>query len=227
MHQISSTSIQSMCRRRSSFEFVEGVYIVPNILSFLDIQHALCAIRPPGLLGFCGPGRDEEGHSFDSTYPSRTRIDDKEEPSRKIPPRKKSEPEINPCDPHGRPFKPHVLPDTAAKIEETVLNIDIGIDVPFRVDINMKIYRLTTKSGIVAPHTDDDFCDDEGNIARWSILVHLEGDYMGGETIFQHTKVAPRLNHGDCLLFRHDILHEGKALISGTKYILKTDLFCR
>ena len=47
---------------------------------------------------------------------------------------------------------------------------------------------------------------------------------VGGETMFGD-KEAPEVPVGAALVFAHDMLHSGKDVITGDKYILKTDLF--
>ena len=89
----------------------------------------------------------------------------------------------------------------------------------------MQLYRLPEGVGIVSQHVDDDFNGPDQSIALCSIILYLNNGYIGGETVFNGVTSAPHTTVGGGLLFRHDILHEGLVVLSGEKYVLKTDLF--
>jgi WD40 repeat protein len=63
-----------------------------------------------------------------------------------------------------------------------------------------------------------------------TFLLYLNDDYEGGETKFYKNKndeiplFTYKAEKGDLLIFDHDIWHEGSAIISGEKYILRSDL---
>lgn len=64
-----------------------------------------------------------------------------------------------------------------------------------------------------------------------TLLIYLsEGGLVGGETSFQVRKgesVAPKVTDGMALLHRHGhdcLLHEGRPVKSGTKWVLRSDL---
>lgn len=72
--------------------------------------------------------------------------------------------------------------------------------------------------------------------SRLSFLIYLNGDFEGGETVFfgakqedglrrEIARISPR--QGDALVFLHEWRHEGRALVSGRKYVLRTDVFFR
>jgi hypothetical protein len=50
----------------------------------------------------------------------------------------------------------------------------------------------------------------------------LSADFSGGETAFQETVIKPEL--GLALLFRHELFHEGRPVIAGVKYVLRSDV---
>jgi len=65
---------------------------------------------------------------------------------------------------------------------------------------------------------------------RWSrlkvaLMIYLNDNFVGGETTFRNLKIHPK--KGSCLVFFHDLEHEGTKLISGEKYILRTDIMYR
>jgi prolyl 4-hydroxylase len=59
-----------------------------------------------------------------------------------------------------------------------------------------------------------------------SVQIYLNQNFKGGSTTFRsgdrYLDVKPRT--GSILLFEHNILHEGQAIIQGTKYLLRTDV---
>ncbi|MBM7116470.1 prolyl hydroxylase family protein [Archangium primigenium] len=63
---------------------------------------------------------------------------------------------------------------------------------------------------------------EDGLESRLTFLLYLNDDCAGGETTFKTFAVAPR--QGSALLFVHETWHEGSALTSGTKYVLRSDV---
>lgn len=91
------------------------------------------------------------------------------------------------------------------------------------VDDRMKLFKLQGAEGTVPLHIDEDFTY-KNRLALYSVLVYLSDSYTGGETVFNGNIVAPHLEKGSILVFKHDVPHEGRALKSGIKSVLKTDL---
>ena len=91
------------------------------------------------------------------------------------------------------------------------------------VDERMKLYQLQDAVSAVPLHVDEDFIY-KNKLALYSVLVYLNDSYTGGETVFNGNIVVPHLEKGSVLVFKHDIPHEGRAVKSGTKFVLKTDL---
>ena len=63
---------------------------------------------------------------------------------------------------------------------------------------------------------------ERGMASRMSFLVYLNEDFIGGETDFRSFKLVPKT--GTALIFVHETWHEGCALTSGTKYVLRSDV---
>ena len=53
-------------------------------------------------------------------------------------------------------------------------------------------------------------------------MVYLNENFSGGETELQGYNIQPKT--GTALLFPHALLHQGNAVLSGTKYVLRTDV---
>ncbi len=55
-----------------------------------------------------------------------------------------------------------------------------------------------------------------------SFIMYLNDDFSGGETAVMESVITPR--RGMALFFRHELLHEGRPVLAGTKYVLRTDV---
>ncbi len=86
-------------------------------------------------------------------------------------------------------------------------------------------------------HMDGAFHRDNGEQSRLTFMVYLNGGFEGGATEFNLRRsgmiqlddplltVTPAA--GKLLVFRHDILHQGAAVTSGRKYVLRSDVMYR
>lgn len=73
-----------------------------------------------------------------------------------------------------------------------------------------------------AGHLDASFRRDNGETSQLTFMVYLNDAFKGGETVFRDLNVKPQT--GMALLFLHDIFHEGRAVESGRKYVLRSDV---
>lgn len=73
-----------------------------------------------------------------------------------------------------------------------------------------------------APHTDGAYQSPTGARSLLTLLLYLNDDYTGGETIVDGHTITPRT--GQMLAFRHQLLHESVEIRSGRKYILRSDV---
>jgi len=72
-------------------------------------------------------------------------------------------------------------------------------------------------------HRDGSYIRNENEKSFYTFLIYLNDDFEGGETEFENLfTVAPK--KGSALVFYHPLRHEGKTLISGLKYVLRTDI---
>jgi predicted 2-oxoglutarate/Fe(II)-dependent dioxygenase YbiX len=84
-------------------------------------------------------------------------------------------------------------------------------------------------------HQDGVISTDDGlETSRQTVLVYLNQDCEGGETVFSdvdrsgsqikflETPVTPET--GMALIFDHELWHEGKPVTAGRKYVLRTDI---
>jgi prolyl 4-hydroxylase len=72
-------------------------------------------------------------------------------------------------------------------------------------------------------HRDGSYKRNETETSFFTFLLYLNDDFEGGETEFQDLfTVKPKT--GDLLVFYHPYRHEGKLLVSGYKYALRSDV---
>lgn len=72
-------------------------------------------------------------------------------------------------------------------------------------------------------HRDGSYIRNENEKSFYTFLMYLNDDFEGGETEFENLfTVAPK--KGTALVFYHPVRHEGKTLIGGAKYVLRTDV---
>lgn len=72
-------------------------------------------------------------------------------------------------------------------------------------------------------HRDGSYERNDTEFSILSFLIYLNDDYEGGETEFRKiATVQPKT--GMALVFHHPLRHEGKEILEGTKYVLRTDV---
>lgn len=91
----------------------------------------------------------------------------------------------------------------------------LGLNERFR------FYRYTPEQ-YFKWHKDGFYCRSSTEVSQLSLLLYLNGDYAGGETEFRWDVIKPEA--GMALAFPHLMMHQGAAIISGVKYVLRTDV---
>ncbi len=72
-------------------------------------------------------------------------------------------------------------------------------------------------------HIDGSFKRNLNEESLFSFLIYLNDDFEGGETEFRKLfTISPK--KGTALVFKHRMRHEGKEIVSGIKYVLRTDI---
>ncbi|MBB3210636.1 putative 2-oxoglutarate/Fe(II)-dependent dioxygenase YbiX [Rhodopirellula rubra] len=102
------------------------------------------------------------------------------------------------------------------------------------VDSRLRFYRYEPGQEFKR-HKDGSVTNDDGHLSKLSYLVYLNGDFDGGSTTFRDYdgkgESRRKIEHvitpiaGSALLFHHQRWHEGSALVSGRKYVLRSDVF--
>ena len=91
----------------------------------------------------------------------------------------------------------------------------IGLNERFR-------YYRYDPSQKFAGHVDSPFLRANGEKSKLTFMVYLNDEFAGGETAFSESIISPV--QGMALLFRHELFHEGCAVTSGRKYVLRSDV---
>ncbi|MCJ8152884.1 2OG-Fe(II) oxygenase [Chryseobacterium sp. SSA4.19] len=72
-------------------------------------------------------------------------------------------------------------------------------------------------------HRDGSYIRNENEKSFYTFLIYLNDDFEGGETEFENLFTVTPIK-GSALVFYHPLRHEGKTLINGLKYVLRTDV---
>jgi predicted 2-oxoglutarate/Fe(II)-dependent dioxygenase YbiX len=71
-------------------------------------------------------------------------------------------------------------------------------------------------------HVDAPFVRANGEHSLLTFMVYLNDGFGGGETSFPNRIVKPE--RGSALIFHHNIFHEGRPVLDGRKYVLRSDV---
>lgn len=74
-------------------------------------------------------------------------------------------------------------------------------------------------------HRDGTFVRSPDEASCLTFLIYLNHDFEGGATEFRSEIIAPRA--GSALVFPHKLTHQGMEIVSGIKYVLRTDVMYR
>lgn len=81
--------------------------------------------------------------------------------------------------------------------------------------------------GSIEEQFDGNFESEVGGVAMksaYSVVVYLNSDFSGGGTQFSDSGSVITPVTGKCLVFDQKLEYSGKEVVSGIKYILRTDL---
>jgi hypothetical protein len=71
-------------------------------------------------------------------------------------------------------------------------------------------------------HRDQSFIRNSSEASYYTFMIYLNDNYEGGNTTFNKIAIQPK--QGTALIFLHDLEHEGGPLITGIKYVLRSDI---
>ncbi len=102
--------------------------------------------------------------------------------------------------------------------KETSAGLAIGLNERFR------FYKYFPGQQF-KPHRDGIYFRNEDEWSSYTFMIYLNDTFEGGETKFNKCSIQPAT--GKALIFRHELLHEGCPVITGIKYVLRTDIMYR
>ena len=76
-------------------------------------------------------------------------------------------------------------------------------------------------------HTDSPFVAQDGAITKLSLVLYLNDDYTGGETVFPDLALEIKPEVGKILLFPPILRHMSKPISHGAKYIIRSEVLYR
>lgn len=90
----------------------------------------------------------------------------------------------------------------------------------------LRIYRYEVGQHF-GLHQDQSYIGEKGTQSLLTLMVYLNEGFSGGETDFpeQEKTIVPKT--GTALLFQHKLLHAGRAVTNGSKYVLRSDVLYR
>ncbi|MFO0563681.1 MAG: 2OG-Fe(II) oxygenase [Polyangiales bacterium] len=97
---------------------------------------------------------------------------------------------------------------------------------PEGVFVPLRVYRYTAgqRFGL---HHDQSYLREDGARSLLTLLVYLNDDFTGGETDFPEQRRCVTPQTGSALWFQHMLLHAGRAVNDGVKYVLRSDVLYR
>lgn len=97
-----------------------------------------------------------------------------------------------------------------------------------KINIRLRFLKYDTGDHFIR-HQDGQFVDTDGSMSMITILLYLNDDYTGANTRFfkdgrDETSVEPSLETGMVVLMDQDIYHDVPPLLTGFKYVIRTEL---
>lgn len=122
-------------------------------------------------------------------------------------------------------FKDEILAEKVWKKIQPFVPSKFGVYNALGLNELFRIYKYSEGQRFKM-HRDGSYERNDSECSFFSFLIYLNDGYKGGETYFEKgITINPKL--GEALIFHHPLRHEGKPLISGVKYVLRTDIMYR
>lgn len=105
---------------------------------------------------------------------------------------------------------------------QSFMNEEFGAYKAIGLNEMFRVYKYTSGQRFKM-HRDGSYHRNDKECSFYSFIVYLNDDFKGGETEFRKVStIIPK--KGTVLIFRHPHLHEGKEVLEGIKYVLRTDI---
>eukprot|EP00759_Apiculatamorpha_spiralis_P030002 PhF_6_TR31847/c0_g1_i13/m.47185 len=117
-----------------------------------------------------------------------------------------------------------------------------GVWFPASCNECIKLSRYD-RGGLFTDHRDGPWIPREDHASMYTVVMYLNDDFEGGETVFtlnhdvrsvvgaprtcKREEVTVQPKRGSIVVFNHELQHRGNVVLSGTKYIMRTELIFR
>ena len=101
--------------------------------------------------------------------------------------------------------------------------LPVRMDIAVGLNERFRGYRYRAGQRF-QPHFDGAYVRNERERSEITLLLYLNDGFVGGATLFNRLDLRVVPKTGMALLFEHMILHEGCAVLGGTKYVLRSDV---
>ncbi len=100
---------------------------------------------------------------------------------------------------------------------------DIDGFEPIGLNERFRFYRYKDGQQF-KPHVDGPYKISETEKSKITLLIYLNDDFEGGETtlVLEGEEIIPKA--GSMFLFEHKIMHCGRPVTKGVKYVMRTDV---
>lgn len=102
----------------------------------------------------------------------------------------------------------------------------IGDWAPCGANERLRYYRYLP-GHFFSPHRDGAFRRSDHEESLFTLIVYLNDGFVGGETWFLDEERAIEPKPGRALLFNHALVHEGRKVLEGVKYAVRSDVMYR
>ncbi len=103
----------------------------------------------------------------------------------------------------------------------TIPDFRINIELASSINPSFRFYKYYPSQNFVV-HTDAPVVINKNQRSFHSLLIYLNDNYEGGSTKFDGFESIPI--QGKIIFFNHTLKHSGAKILSGVKYILRTDI---
>lgn len=109
------------------------------------------------------------------------------------------------------------------ELVKDLVPMDVDGFKPTGLNSRFRFYRYKDGQQF-RPHIDGPYKIDEDNKSKITLLIYLNEDFVGGNTtlVLEGQEIVPK--EGKLFLFEHKIMHCGRPVTEGTKYVLRTDV---
>lgn len=114
---------------------------------------------------------------------------------------------------------PNIVADIWTRLQKLPLPV-LEDQIPVGLPSTLRFYKYSPGQRFKM-HKDGAW-QENGFWSRLTLLIYLNDDVDGGATNFKTITIKPQT--GTLVLFKHKTWHEGTEVISGTKYVLRSDV---